>query len=89
MVTVTTTVDVGIAILAEAATRFIARWPKVKVDVLLTPRVNDFTRDGIDLALRVATSKLPDSALVARKVGTVDFHLFASPGYIARRGQPR
>jgi DNA-binding transcriptional LysR family regulator len=88
-VTVTTTVDVGIAILAEAATRFIARWPKVKVDVLLTPRVYDFAREGIDLALRIATSKLPDSALVARKVGTVDFHLFASPSYIARRGQPR
>jgi DNA-binding transcriptional LysR family regulator len=88
-VTATTTVDVGIAILAEAATRFIARWPKVKVEVLLTPRVYDFTRDGIDLALRITTSKLPDSALVARKVGTVDFHLFASPSYIARRGQPR
>ncbi len=89
IVTVTTTVDVGIAILAEAAARFTTRWPAVKVDVLLTPRVYDFTRDGIDMALRVTTSKLPDSALVARKVGTVAFHLFASPAYIARRGQPR
>lgn len=89
MVTVTTTVDIGTAILAEAATRFTTRWPKVRVDVLLTPRVYDFGRDGIDLALRVTTTKLPDSALVARKVGTVAFHLFAAPSYIARRGQPR
>ena len=89
MVTVTTTVDIGTAILAEAATRFTTRWPKVRVDVLLTPRVYDFARDGIDLALRVTTTKLPDSALVARKVGTVAFQLFAAPSYIARRGQPR
>ena len=89
MVTVTTTVDVGTAILAEAAARFTARWPKVKVNVLLTARITDFAREGIDLALRITTTKLPDSALVARKVGTVDFHLFAAPSYVARRGLPR
>jgi DNA-binding transcriptional LysR family regulator len=61
----------------------------VRVDVLLTPRVYDFGRDGIDLALRVTTTKLKDSPLVARKVGTVDFQLFAAPSYIARRGLPR
>lgn len=88
-VTVTTTVDIAMAVFAEAAARFTARWPRVKVDAILTPRVVDFDRDGIDLSLRIFTGKLPDSRLVARKVGTVDFHLFASPAYLARRGAPR
>lgn len=88
-VTVTSTVDIGMAVFAEAASRFTVRWPRVKVDALLTPKLVDFDRDGIDLSLRIFTSKLPDSRLVARKVGTVDFHLFASPAYLARRGAPR
>lgn len=88
-VTVTSTVDIGMAVFAEAASRFTVRWPRVRVDAILTPRVVDFDRDGIDLSLRIFTSKLPDSRLVARKVGTVDFHLFAAPSYLARRGAPR
>lgn len=88
-VTVTSTVDIGMAVFAEAAARFAIRWPRVRVDAILTPRIVDFDRDGIDLSLRIFTSKLPDSRLVARKVGTVDFHLFASPSYLARRGTPR
>lgn len=35
-----------------------------------------------------AAARLPDSSLVAMKVGTLDHGLFAAPGYLARFGAP-
>jgi DNA-binding transcriptional LysR family regulator len=87
-VRVTSTPDIGASLLAEAAVRFTARFPRAQVELMMTPAVLDLVRD-CDLALRVVRSRLPDSRLVARKVGAVVFHWFASPTYLARRGPPR
>jgi len=88
IVRVTSTPDIGASILAEAAVRFTARYPRAGVELMMTAALLDL-RDGCDLALRVAQARLPDSGLIARKVGAVAFHLFASPTYLARRGGPR
>ncbi len=85
---VTSTVDLGAALLAPAVARFTRRYPGVQVDVVLSNSVIDLVRHGFDLALRVSGRALRDSSLVARKVGSLSFQLYAAPSYLARRGVP-
>ncbi len=85
----TTTVDLGTTVLAEAVARFTARYPETRVEVHLGPAVVDLVQGNFDLALRFAAGRLRDSSLVARKIGAVAFHLFAAPAYLGRRGTPR
>lgn len=87
---ITSTGDLGSVVLAEAATRFTTRYPGTQVELHLTATVVDLVRDGFDMALRVSSAgSLRDSALIARKVGSVCFQLYAAPSYLARRGVPR
>lgn len=80
--------DLGVSFLADVGTRFCARFPHVRLDVVLTTRRVDLVAERFDAALR-ATARLEDSSLVARKLRTVEMQLFASPEYLARRGTPR
>lgn len=89
LVRVTATADLAAAVLAEAAVRFTARYPQTQVELRLTASVVDLVRDGVDLALRIVKRRLPDSALIARRVGALVFQLFAAPSYLARHGTPR
>jgi DNA-binding transcriptional LysR family regulator len=86
---VTTTVDIGSVILAEAVARYIARYSAVSVEVRLTTALIDLEKEGFDLALRVAPRKRRDSALVSRKLGEIVLQLYASPSYLARHGEPQ
>lgn len=65
---------------------FSARWPHIQVEVDLTQRRVDLVAEGFDLALRAG--KLEDSSLIARSVGEGSSHLYASPAYLERRGEP-
>jgi DNA-binding transcriptional LysR family regulator len=80
--------DLGTSFLADLAARFSARYPAVRLDLELTSRHVDMVAEGFDVALRAA-GRLADSSLIARKVSTVDIHLFASPSYLAQHGTPR
>lgn len=85
----TSTVDLGSAVLAEAVARFTARYPHTEVEVHLSNTMVDLVRDGFDLALRISMKPLRDSTLVARKVGAFAIQIYASPTYLARKGAPR
>ena len=85
----TATGDVATLILAEAVTRYCARYPKTQVEVRVTNTMLDLVKDRIDLAVRIASGKLRDSTLVVRSLGAVMIHLYASPSYLARAGTPR
>ena len=65
---------------------FLSAYPDVSVSLLLTDRVTHFLDDHIDVALRVGS--LPDSDLIATRIGAVRRVLCASPGYLATRGTP-
>lgn len=85
-VTITSTPDVGRNLLAPALLSFRARYPAVRVSVVLVGELVDLMRDDVDLALRVG--KPGGRELVARKVGTLDAGFYASPAYLERRGTP-
>jgi DNA-binding transcriptional LysR family regulator len=84
--TVTASVTLGRVALAPIVCAFLAEYPQVNVSLLLLDRVTNLIEEGIDLALRVGP--LPDSALVARRLGSVRRMLVASPDYLRRRGTP-
>jgi DNA-binding transcriptional LysR family regulator len=73
--------------LVSVIAEFLARHPKVQLDVVLTPRRVDLLAEGFDLALRAGP--LVDSTLVVRRLGRTDHGLFASRAYVRRAGTPR
>lgn len=85
--TITASVTFGRSAVAPVVREFLDRYPRVSVSVLLLDRVTNLVEEGIDLAVRIGD--LPDSSLVARRVGTVRRTLVASPLYLARRGSPQ
>lgn len=86
---ITAPIDFGTDVLAEITARFAARYPHVELDIRLTNAEVDLVGEGFDVGLRITRERLKDSALVARLLSPVPAGLFASPGYLARRGIPR
>jgi DNA-binding transcriptional LysR family regulator len=72
--------------LTSAAFDFLAAYPKTRVELHLTDDRLNLVGNRIDLAFR--TGSLPDSTLIARKLGSTHRILCASPDYLARRGVP-
>lgn len=66
---------------------FLARYPKVSVEADFTGRIVDIVEEGFDLAIRIGI--LNDSSLAARRLGELRYGLYASPTYLASRGEPR
>ena len=83
---VTAPPDLGQVLLAGVVARFVQQYPQVRVEVLLTSRRVDLVAEGFDLAIRAGA--LSDSSLVARRMGSADMGLFASVGYLKKRGTP-
>jgi DNA-binding transcriptional LysR family regulator len=75
------------AVLAECIATFLARYPDVFIDMLLTARTVDLVAEGVDFAIRAG--KLDDSTLIARKIKTDQLVLVASPAYLKEHGTPR
>lgn len=67
-------------------TRFLAAYPDVSVGLVMTDRVAHFLDDQVDVALRIGP--LPDSSLIATRLGTVRHVICASPDYLAANGTP-
>ncbi len=85
--TVSASMTFGRAALTPIVCDFLAAHPRVSARVMLVDRVTDLVAEGIDLAVRIAP--LPDSTLIARRLGEVRRVLIASPRYLKRRGTPR
>lgn len=79
-------VAMGRSIFASEMRDFLARHPKVTIELGCSDRTVDLVRGGIDCALRGGT--LPDSGLSARPVGRLRFVLCAAPSYTNAHDQP-
>lgn len=73
--------------LGSLITRFMDTYPKVLVDVDVSRRRVDLIAENFDLAIRIGELE-DDATLAARRVGTIDMGLYASPGYLRRLGNP-
>jgi DNA-binding transcriptional LysR family regulator len=70
-----------------AISEFLAMYPEIDVRLVLSDRNMDLIGDQIDIALRVGA--LPDSSLVATRVGVVRRVVCGSPAYFAAHGIPK
>lgn len=82
----TTPLSFGLRRLMPAITDYMARYPRVTVELELEDRFADLMAEGQDAAIRIGD--LAPSSLRARRIGTADMLLVASPGYLAAAGTP-
>ena len=66
---------------------FLALYPQINVRLLLSDRNRDLIDDQIDVAVRIGS--LPDSSLVAVKVGEVTYVVVGSEAFLAEHGMPK
>jgi DNA-binding transcriptional LysR family regulator len=69
------------------AIEFLKAYSYIDIRIALADRVVNLQEDDIDLAIRIG--ELPDSSLVATRVGSIGHVVCASPAYFAERGTPR
>jgi DNA-binding transcriptional LysR family regulator len=62
---------------------FLARYPQITVDLLMSNRVIDVVEQNIDVDIRIG--KLVDSSLVARKLAASERVVCAAPAYLKGR----
>ncbi|MBV9825515.1 MAG: LysR family transcriptional regulator [Alphaproteobacteria bacterium] len=72
-----------IPILAE----FLRAYPDIKVRLLLFDRTLSLPEDHVDVAIRIG--ELPDSRLIALRLGTICRVVCANPSYLTARGRPK
>lgn len=83
---ITAPVELGSSILPPIVQNFISKYPKVRIEVILTDRRVELLTESVDLAIRAG--ELKDSTLIGKKLGQGNFLLFASPKYLKAKGEP-
>ena len=73
--------------IAPLVAKFLEVHPGIRAELVLTNSTLDLIEEGFDVGIRIG--QLPDSGLVARRIGQVREVLIASADYLARRGAPR
>jgi LysR family transcriptional regulator, regulator for bpeEF and oprC len=76
----------GVHVLGSVLPKFLERYPGIEVALRLGNRSLDLVADGIDVAIHVG--QLPESQLIASRLGTMERYLCAAPVYLERRGMP-
>ena len=77
----------GLHRLGPVIAGYARRYPRVKMNLSLSDRKVDLVEEGYDVAIRIG--KLPESGLIARKLGTVHGVIAGAPDYLERQGRPK
>ena len=80
------TAPVNISFLGPILADFLQQFPEVQLDLVCTDRVVNLVEEGFDVGIRAGL--LADSGLMARRLGSLQRYLVASPAYVSRRGAP-
>jgi DNA-binding transcriptional LysR family regulator len=83
---VAASVPFGRKVLTPMLVGFLARNPRVKVELLLSDAVADIAAQGVDVAIRFG--ELRDSNLIARRLAANARGLYAAPAYLVMHGTP-
>jgi len=81
LLTITGPIVAGARILRPVVDAFLSRQPAVTAKLLMLDRRANLVEEGIDVALRIG--HLPDSSLIAIRVGEVRHVICAAPSYLA------
>lgn len=76
-------------VLAPLMPRFLARYPDVRVEMLVVNRPVNVVEEGLDVALRVRASLEDSASMVVKRLDVAQQILLASPQYLARKGVPQ
>jgi DNA-binding transcriptional LysR family regulator len=68
-------------------TDFLARYPEINIRLMLSDRNADLIDEHVDVAIRIGA--LPDSSMIATRVGAVRHVICASPSFLASHGVPQ
>jgi DNA-binding transcriptional LysR family regulator len=79
--------DVAHGLIPELVGRYLRRYPRTSVELIVANRVIDLVGEGIHLGIRAA--ELRDSTLVARKFMSFTGGLWASKAYLEKHGMPK
>lgn len=79
--------DFGANHLSPMLGDFLARYPQITVNMVLSNRYVELISEGFDMAVRVG--ELADSTLRARKLTDTVIRMIAAPGYFEKYGRPR
>jgi DNA-binding transcriptional LysR family regulator len=83
---ITAPVELGSSVLPDLVSDYMQKYPKVRVEVILSGRHVDLLSENVDLAIRAG--ELKDSSLIAKKIGSGYFAVVASPKYLKAKGTP-
>ncbi len=78
---------IGTEVLPSVLAAFRERYPRIDIELTISNRSEDLLRRDADVAVRMV--KPTQSALVARKLGTVHLGLHAHPRYLKAHGTPQ
>ncbi len=78
---------IGVEVLPPVLVRLRDAHPELKVELVLTDRVQDLLRREADIAVRMVQPK--QEQLVARRIGRIELGLHAHRDYLQRHGMPR
>lgn len=73
--------------IAPLIAKFLQRYPKITIDMVMDDKVVDLVAEGFDVAIRAGN--LPDSSLIVRKLAPLKSVLCASPDYLKHHGIPQ
>jgi DNA-binding transcriptional LysR family regulator len=73
--------------LLPIAVEFLSAYPEIGLRLVLTDRVVNTVEENIDVAIRIGN--LPDSSMIAARIGSIRVVVCASPAYLAARGNPK
>ncbi|WP_026435183.1 LysR family transcriptional regulator [Acidovorax sp. JHL-9] len=76
-------------VLAELMPQFLATYPEVRVEMLVSNRAVNLVEEGIDVALRVRSTLEDSGSMVVKRLDDARQILVASPDLLARQGTPR
>lgn len=83
---VTAPIMFGKLYVAPIVHEFLGVYPDVTVRLVLADNMVDLIENHVDVALRIG--QLPDSSLIAKRVGHIRWVVCASPDYLEKRGSP-
>jgi DNA-binding transcriptional LysR family regulator len=77
----------GACFLGPAIADFATRFPAISAELMLSDRPVDLVDEAFDIAVRI--EPLPDSSLIARRLGSCRLVICGAPGYFEAHGTPR